>query len=72
MTKYTNEEFQKEEGRSFGFLFDSKGSPLAFINDGSPCCFIVSYNVDDSEFDIPSGYKKVKVNDLDLNLSGRR
>lgn len=56
---YVYEEFSYEDSDVFGILFDSKGNPLACIDDEISACFKVSYSVKDSEFKLPSGYKEI-------------
>lgn len=56
---YYYEEFETDQGTA-GFLFDSKGNPLAMNADGMAACFQIKYTVKDSEFTVPSGYKTVK------------
>lgn len=55
---YYYEEFETDQG-TVGFLFDSKGNPLAMNSDGTAICFQIKYTVKDSEFTVPSGYKSV-------------
>lgn len=55
---YYYEEFETDSG-TVGFLFDSKGNPLAMNADGMAACFQIKYTVKDSEFTVPSGYKNV-------------
>lgn len=55
---YYYEEFETDQGTA-GFLFDSKGNPLAMNSDGTAVCFQIKYTVKDSEFTVPSGYKTV-------------
>ncbi len=56
---YYYEEFDTDQG-AVGFLFDSKGNPLAMSADGMALCFQIKYTVKDSEFTVPSGYKAVE------------
>ncbi len=57
---YYYEEFETDDyGGTLGFLFTEKGTPLAINEDGETACFRMYYKVDDSEFDIPKGYKTV-------------
>ncbi len=57
---YYYEEFESGDyyGK-LGFLFTEKGTPIAVNVDGDIACFRMYYKVDDSEFDIPKGYKTV-------------
>lgn len=58
---YYYEEFKSSEYDKYGFLFNEKGTPIAMIGDDAIGCFSLSYNVNDSEFNIPSGYKEVSL-----------
>lgn len=57
---YYYEEFNGNVQGKFGFLFNSKGKPIAMYSDGTAYCLNYSYTkVDDSEFKLPSGYEEV-------------
>lgn len=56
---YYYEEFEGSETGKFGFLFNSKGNPIAMSADGLSACFNISFKVSDSEFDIPKGYDEI-------------
>lgn len=47
-----------------GMLFNEKGSPLAIVVDDEVYCISFKTTVDDSEFDIPKGYKNVDIGDF--------
>lgn len=55
---YYYEEFEGDVQGTFGFLFNSKGKPIAEYAQGEAYCLNYSSKVDDSEFKIPSGYKE--------------
>lgn len=48
-----------------GFLFSESGNVLAGNIGGNIYCINISYKVDSSVFDIPSGYKSVDIKDID-------
>lgn len=58
---YYYEQFDTDNMGSIGFLFDSKGNPLAMNSDGTAICFQIKYTVKDSEFNIPKGYTEMDV-----------
>ena len=62
---YYYEEFKFDEYGNMGFLFTEKGTLLAMINSGSAFCINFKTSVDDSEFDIPKGYKTVDYDDFE-------
>lgn len=47
-----------------GMLFSEKGSPLATVEDDEVYCISFKTKVDDSEFNIPKGYKTVDYKDF--------
>ena len=57
---YYYEEFSTDNYSKIGFLFDSKGNPLAMTDGDVTACFQIKYTVKDSEFTVPGGYKAVK------------
>lgn len=48
-----------------GFLFSESGNVLAGYVSGEIVCINISYKVDNSAFNIPSGYKSVELEDID-------
>lgn len=58
---YYYEQFDTDNMGSVGFLFDSKGNPLAMNSDGIAICFQIKYTVKDSEFTIPKGYTEMDI-----------
>lgn len=50
---------------AYGLLFNENGDPLAAILNNSVYCVRFKTTVDDSEFDIPKGYKTVDPDDFD-------
>ncbi|MCM1479139.1 MAG: hypothetical protein NC085_05505, partial [Muribaculaceae bacterium] len=60
---YYYEEFYSEYG-SMGFLFTEKGTPLAMTLDGSASCISFKTKVEDSEFEVPKGYKTVSTEEF--------
>ncbi|MDE5741143.1 MAG: hypothetical protein K2H90_01685, partial [Oscillospiraceae bacterium] len=50
---YYYEQFETENEGDVGFLFDSKGNPLAMNADGLAACFQIKYTVKDYEFTVP-------------------
>lgn len=58
---YYYEQFDTDNMGSIGFLFDSKGNPLAMNSDGLAICFQIKYTVKDSEFNIPKGYTEMDI-----------
>lgn len=58
---YYYEQFDTDNMGSVGFLFDSKGNPLAMNSDGLAICFQIKYTVKDSEFNIPKGYTEMDI-----------
>lgn len=65
---YYYEEFETEESDYFytvGFLFTEKGTPIAMVTNGVAFCMSFKTAVDDSEFDIPKGYKTVDLDDFE-------
>ncbi|MCM1328169.1 MAG: hypothetical protein NC253_01895 [Ruminococcus sp.] len=61
---YFYEEFKSGNLAKVGFLFNEKGTPLAMTVDGSASCVSFKTKVDDSEFDIPKGYKTVNTDEF--------
>lgn len=59
---YYYEEFEAEN-YIVGMLFSENDSPLAFVMDDEVYCISFSTKVDDSEFDIPKGYKTIDYDD---------
>lgn len=47
-----------------GMLFNENGSPLAIVVDDEVYCISFKTSVDDSEFDIPKGYKNIDIDDF--------
>ena len=64
---YYYEEFKTEDSRfdKVGFLFTEKGTPVAMYINNTAFCISFKTTVDDSEFDIPKGYKTVDVDDFE-------
>lgn len=63
---YYYEEFETDgDFRYIGFLFTEKGTPLAFCFNGTALCMTFKTKVEDSEFDIPKGYKTVDYDDFE-------
>lgn len=62
---YYYEEFKDSSYGSVGFLFSESGNILAMTNHGDSFCVSVSFKVNDSEFNIPKGYKDVDYTDID-------
>lgn len=60
---YYYEKF-KNDYYVIGMLFNENGSPLAIVVDDEVYCISFKTSVDDSEFDIPKGYKKVDIDDF--------
>lgn len=60
---YCYEEFDNDY-YVVGMLFTEKGTPLAIVVDEEVYCISFKTAVDDSEFDIPKGYKKVDIDDF--------
>lgn len=56
---YYYEQFDSDNQGDIGFLFDSKGNPLAMNANGMAVCFQIKYTVKDSEFTVPKGYTTV-------------
>ena len=52
----------------FGMLFNESGEPLAAIVDDAAFCVSFKTTVDDSEFEIPKGYKTVDYDDFDYKI----
>lgn len=50
---------------AYGLLFNENGEPLAAILDNSVYCVCFKTKVDDSEFNIPKGYKTVDPDDFE-------
>lgn len=48
-----------------GFLFTENGTPIALYMNDMTFCVSFKTTVDDSEFDIPKGYKTVDVDDFE-------
>lgn len=49
---------------AYGLLFNENGEPLAAILDNNVYCVCFKTKVDDSEFNIPKGYKTVSLDDF--------
>lgn len=62
---YYYEEFESDY-YSVGMLFSEKGNPLALVADDEVYCIGFKTSVDDSEFDIPKGYKTVDYDDFEF------
>lgn len=62
--KFKNDIFNSD----IGFLFNEKGKLLALGTDSGAFCVSISYNIDDSDFKIPDGYKTVDYDDLDSDF----
>ena len=65
---YYYEEFKIDSRNKVGYLFDSKGNPLAMTNGEISACIKISYTVKDSEFTVPKGYKETDIDDFDLDF----
>lgn len=50
---------------AYGLLFNENGDPLAAVLDNSVYCVCFKTKVDDSEFNIPKGYKTVDPDDFE-------
>lgn len=50
---------------TIGTLFDENGNILAMLMDDEVYCVFFKTKIDDSEFDIPKGYKTVDLDDFD-------
>lgn len=50
---------------TIGILFDENGNTLAMLMDDEVYCVFFKSKVDDSEFEIPKGYKTVDYDDFD-------
>ncbi len=61
---YTYEEFESEWGDKIGALFNSDGRVIAVLDGEEIACWRFYYNIKDSEFDIPAGYKEVENDEL--------
>lgn len=61
---YYYEEFETNNGK-VGFLFNSKGKPLAITTGEITLCLKFSYTVADSEVTVPKGYTEASDNDLE-------
>lgn len=61
---YYYEEFEGDY-YNVGMLFSEKGNPLAIVTGGEVYCISFKTSVDDSEFDIPKGYKTVDYDDFE-------
>lgn len=64
---YYYEEF-KGDYNTVGMLFSEKGNPLAIVADGEVYCISFKTTVEDSEFDIPKGYKTVDLDDFEFDF----
>lgn len=65
---YYYEEFETD-GSYFdnvGFVFTEKGTPVAMVSNNTAFCLSFKTTVDDSEFDIPKGYKTVDIDDFEF------
>lgn len=60
---YYYEEFESDY-YVVGMLFSENGNPLAIVADDEVYCISFKTSVDDSEFDIPKGYKTVDYDDF--------
>lgn len=61
---YYYEEFKTNDGK-VGFLFDSKGKPLAITSGDISLCLKLSYTVADSAVTVPKDYKEAGEDDLE-------
>lgn len=61
---YYYEEFETNNGK-VGFLFNSKGKPLAITTGDVSLCLKFSYTVADSEVTVPKGYTEAGEDDLE-------
>lgn len=61
---YYYEEFKTNDGK-VGFLFNSKGKPIAITTGDISFCLKFSYTVADSDVTVPKGYKEAGENDLE-------
>lgn len=67
---YYYEEFTIKENfyeDTVGILFDENGDTLAMLMDDDVYCVFFKTTVDDSEFEIPKGYKTVDYDDFDYH-----
>lgn len=64
---YYYEEFETDDFRfdRIGFVFTEKGTPVAMFINNTAFCISFKTTVDDSEFDIPKGYKTVDIDDFE-------
>lgn len=66
---YYYEKFENDIYNSdIGFLFNENGKLLALGTGSGAFCVSISYNIDDSDFKIPDGYKTVDYDDLDSDF----
>lgn len=65
---YYYEEFEADGSyfEKVGFLFTEKGTPIAIFMNNTAFCISFKTTVDDSEFDIPKGYKTVDFDDFEF------
>ena len=63
---YYYEEFDTDSYYgNVGFVFTEKGTPIAMVFNNTAFCMSFKTTVDDSEFDIPKGYKTVDIDDFE-------
>ena len=60
---YYYEEFENDY-YVVGMLFNENGTPLAIVVDDEVYCISFKTSVDDSEFNIPKGYKNLDIDDF--------
>lgn len=64
---YYYEEFECDGYFNYvGFVFTEKGTPVAVIIDRASFCVNFKTQVDDSDFDIPKGYKDIDLDDFEF------
>lgn len=63
---YYYEEFDMDSYYgNVGFIFTEKGTPIVMVLNNTSFCVSFKTTVDDSEFDIPKGYKTVDIDDFE-------
>lgn len=64
---YYYEEFESDNSyfTNIGFVFTEKGTPVTMVMNNTSFCISFKTTVDDSEFDIPKGYKTVDIDDFE-------
>lgn len=63
---YYYEEFDMDKYYgNVGFVFTEKGTPVTMVLNNTAFCISFKTTVDDSEFDIPKGYKTVDIDDFE-------